>query len=164
MLRAICLVATAALTDAGHTGSAEKLLNPWQFEVRKADADGNLTDSIPFTGEPEEFSSNCLNCNVTDATNSSNTTDLLEEILESQGSTVWDIGMTALVLSAFGFGGWQGFKWLTSPKKTPAPLLADTELGEGDPVNSSDSTSLWMGGSGPARELMSGPSSSFTQF
>lgn len=71
------------------------------------------------------------------------------------------VGAVCLVIVA-----WQCFKWLTSPKKTPAPLLADTELGEGDPVHGGDGpqNALWMGGSGPARELMPATSAGFTQF
>mmetsp|Transcript_110800 Transcript_110800/g.345325 ORF Transcript_110800/g.345325 Transcript_110800/m.345325 type:complete len:163 (+) Transcript_110800:297-785(+) len=61
-------------------------------------------------------------------------------------------------------GGWQGFRWLTGPKRTPSPLLGDTELGEGEPV-----TSMWAGaGPGQARQVISqqpAPSSEgFTQF
>ncbi|CAJ1350964.1 unnamed protein product [Effrenium voratum] len=104
--------------------------------------------------------------------NQSNSTGLLEAILdEAEAShttmaSVLGVGgiLAALCVVAL---AWKVFKWLTGPRKTPAPLLADTELNEGDPVNGADqSNALWMGGSGPSRELRLMPQTSagFTQF
>jgi len=72
-------------------------------------------------------------------------------------------------LSLTALAGYLAFKWLTIPRKTPAPLLADTELGEGDPVNrmsSGTDSALWMGSDGQARQLMPAQQgvAGFTQF
>mmetsp|Transcript_3677 Transcript_3677/g.6583 ORF Transcript_3677/g.6583 Transcript_3677/m.6583 type:complete len:151 (+) Transcript_3677:59-511(+) len=101
--------------------------------------------------------------NSTNSTsNSSNFTGLLEEVIERPSPILTLAGGGLVALCAI-ISAWQCFKWLTGPKRTPAPLLADTELTEGDPVHGDQPTSLWMGGNGPARELMA-ESAGFTQF
>eukprot|EP00405_Crypthecodinium_cohnii_P050030 CAMPEP_0206605026 /NCGR_PEP_ID=MMETSP0325_2-20121206/50079_1 /ASSEMBLY_ACC=CAM_ASM_000347 /TAXON_ID=2866 /ORGANISM="Crypthecodinium cohnii, Strain Seligo" /LENGTH=87 /DNA_ID=CAMNT_0054120309 /DNA_START=95 /DNA_END=358 /DNA_ORIENTATION=- len=56
---------------------------------------------------------------------------------------------------------YQVWRWV-SPKKTPAPLLADNELESGD----QDSSSMWMGGGGlsQARQMVSGEPASSSSF
>ncbi|CAE8623162.1 unnamed protein product [Polarella glacialis] len=159
------LVLLAALAAAGATepripsiGSDVELMSPWEKKEASPEA---------APAEKKVGVSNGTDCGCHNSTNSSNATGLLalEEMMESEGGlTTAGVVMSAAVFAGLAVGSWQGFKWLTSPKRTPAPLLADTELGEGDPVNPSDSSSLWMGGSGPARELMSSSSAGFTQF
>ncbi|CAE7472488.1 unnamed protein product [Symbiodinium natans] len=84
--------------------------------------------------------------------------------MDMESQPMLGMALGGLVLICGVISVWQCFKWLTGPKRTPAPLLADTELTEGDPVHGDQPTSLWMGGTGPARELMSGTSAGFTQF
>eukprot|EP00419_Tripos_fusus_P012694 CAMPEP_0172666712 /NCGR_PEP_ID=MMETSP1074-20121228/7978_1 /TAXON_ID=2916 /ORGANISM="Ceratium fusus, Strain PA161109" /LENGTH=131 /DNA_ID=CAMNT_0013483131 /DNA_START=52 /DNA_END=447 /DNA_ORIENTATION=- len=73
------------------------------------------------------------------------------------------VGSVGLVVLLF-----LSIRWLTSPNKTPPPLLADSELCEGDPVHGvsgASDPSLWMGGPGRAREMTSHPpAEGFTQF
>mmetsp|Transcript_16693 Transcript_16693/g.43953 ORF Transcript_16693/g.43953 Transcript_16693/m.43953 type:complete len:132 (-) Transcript_16693:293-688(-) len=82
-----------------------------------------------------------------------------------QGIPMSYIAVAAVLLLVC--GGYQAFRYLINPKRTPAPLLADNELGEGDPVQDSTS-SMWMGGGGlsQARQMVTDQqqSAGFTQF
>eukprot|EP00933_Yihiella_yeosuensis_P046321 TRINITY_DN41834_c0_g1_i1.p1 TRINITY_DN41834_c0_g1~~TRINITY_DN41834_c0_g1_i1.p1 ORF type:complete len:165 (+),score=49.40 TRINITY_DN41834_c0_g1_i1:46-540(+) len=131
----------------------DDVVSPWDFDIQKVHPQSK-----------EE----CEHCrNATTSSNSTKNATMLEELVDDNlesGGGLEDVGISVMVLAGLAFGGWQGFKWLTAPKKTPAPLLADTELGEGDPVNPSDGSSLWMGGTGPARELQMSSTAGFTQF
>eukprot|EP00931_Biecheleriopsis_adriatica_P027263 TRINITY_DN16423_c0_g1_i1.p1 TRINITY_DN16423_c0_g1~~TRINITY_DN16423_c0_g1_i1.p1 ORF type:complete len:159 (+),score=29.01 TRINITY_DN16423_c0_g1_i1:26-478(+) len=110
--------------------------------------------------------------NVSDPLSQNSTSDVNASLEMPEGASGEPLSVVSAGFGLLGalllvFVGWQVFKWLTSPKKTPAPLLADTELTEGDPVTSAGTSAnaLWMGGNGPARELMSASGSAgFTQF
>eukprot|EP00930_Biecheleria_cincta_P096668 TRINITY_DN8848_c0_g1_i2.p1 TRINITY_DN8848_c0_g1~~TRINITY_DN8848_c0_g1_i2.p1 ORF type:complete len:172 (+),score=38.63 TRINITY_DN8848_c0_g1_i2:96-611(+) len=93
------------------------------------------------------------------------TTALEEASAQSESFFSMNLGVGVVAAVVLVLVAYQCFKWLVSPKKTPAPLLADTELGEGDPVSANaSSNALWMGGSGRARELQPASSAGFTQF
>ncbi|CAE7813180.1 Mettl7b [Symbiodinium sp. CCMP2592] len=121
-----------------------------------ADAAPNSTKvGMKVTGQDNSTSSSI---------NGTNGTGILEEVMDIESRPMFGMVLGGLVAICAVISFWQCFKWLTGPKRTPAPLLADTELTEGDPVHGDQPTGLWMGGTGPARELMSGTSAGFTQF
>merc|ERR1719468_462924 len=87
--------------------------------------------------------------------NSTNTTEMAEG---ASGNSLTTFSMSAAGLLILVCVLWQGFRFLTSPKNTPPPLLGDAELDDGG-------SALWMGGSGTntqARQVVEG--SGFTQF
>eukprot|EP00932_Pfiesteria_piscicida_P013275 SRR837773.2480.p3 GENE.SRR837773.2480~~SRR837773.2480.p3 ORF type:complete len:119 (+),score=38.79 SRR837773.2480:1-357(+) len=85
---------------------------------------------------------------------------------EARGGLMVSVMVVAGVLLIL-CGGYQAYRYLVAPKKTPAPLLADNELCEGDPVQDSASA-MWMGGGGSqARQVVSDSQpagAGFTQF
>lgn len=95
--------------------------------------------------------------------------------LPASGFEIGSLMMPLMLLSAVmaALCGWVVFKQLTSPRSMPPPLLADTELGEGEPVDAGmdagADAALWMGGGhSQARQLTWGEMSSmpagFSQF
>mmetsp|Transcript_79431 Transcript_79431/g.199602 ORF Transcript_79431/g.199602 Transcript_79431/m.199602 type:complete len:137 (-) Transcript_79431:487-897(-) len=91
--------------------------------------------------------------------------DAATESEDGDGTKVILVAVGAAVLALC--AGYQVFRYLVSPKKTPAPLLADNELGEGDPVQGASGGAMWMGGGGglsQARQMVGEQhSTSFTQ-
>ncbi|CAE7662191.1 unnamed protein product [Symbiodinium sp. CCMP2456] len=130
-----------------------------RFASGDADAAPNSTKvGMKVTGQ-DNATSRSFN-----ASNGTNGTGILEEVMDIESQPMFGMVLGGLVAICAVISFWQCFKWLTGPKRAPAPLLADTELTEGDPVHGDQPTGLWMGGTGPARELMSGTSAGFTQF
>lgn len=122
----------------------------------------------------------CLGCLVGlhaaegDSAGSVNTTGAAIEIMNTSAPSVagqeegtsptFTVVVVAGLLGAV-CAGWQAFRYLTAPKKTPAPLLADSELADGG-AHEAGGAAMWMGGGGSvsgARQMV-GEQPGFTQF
>lgn len=82
----------------------------------------------------------------------------VQEVEERKGSSFSSLLVSFFALAMVAFGGFHGFRWLTSPGDTPPPLLSEAQLAEDD--------SFMGGGSGwQGRQLVSSqPPEGFSSF
>lgn len=82
----------------------------------------------------------------------------VQDIEAPKGSSFSSLLMSFFALAMVAFGGFHGFRWLTSPGDTPPPLLSEAQLAEDDGFMGGNSA--WQG-----RQLVSSqPPEGFSSF
>uniref|UniRef100_A0A7S1A312 Transmembrane protein n=1 Tax=Noctiluca scintillans TaxID=2966 RepID=A0A7S1A312_NOCSC len=151
----ICLLPLLAHADAG------------QSPQEKVVTDGSAqTPEVP-NGSGASISTDLF---LHNASSNASLEELVDDYVVKEAtkiSTLSSFWTTVLFLMCTVCALYFGYKRATRVGSTPPPLLAETELGEGDPVESMGGmgdAALWMGGSGQARQMFHQGPSPFTQF